>query len=250
MTDAANIAIAVPNIIIDVAVLISPLPEPSISFAAADIETIKVAMLTNPLAISSQLRPDKTFIDADNNSIAADIPIIAVAKPPIFKKPFFMSNFSKKAIPAINSMNNAVIPVKELLNLASSIVDNVANDNANIPTAAAIFNSVPALILVDHAANASPTESKTSDTDLPASFIAPKKLVDSLTVDFNVSKLPFIVLNIPPANKVLRAPNIAPKSIDPIALPIPSNIGAIPLPIPCIALPKVSNTLLKSNLPR
>ena len=147
-------------------------------------------------------------------------------------------------------MNNAVIPVKELLNLASSIVDNVANDNANIPTAAAIFNNVPACMFCDHFVNASPTVSKTSDTDLPASFIAPKKLVDSLTVDFNVSKLPFIVLNIPPANRALRAPNIAPKSIDPIALPIPSNIGAIPLPIPCIALPKVSNTLLKSNLPR
>ena len=147
-------------------------------------------------------------------------------------------------------MNNAVIPVKELLNLASSIVDNVANDNANIPTAAAIFNNVPAFILLDHDVNASPTESKTPDTDSPIPFIVSKKLVDSLNVSRNVSKLPFIVLNIPPANRALRAPNIAPKSIDPIALPIPSNIGAIPLPIPCIALPKVSNTLLKSNLPR
>ena len=124
------------------------------------------------------------------------------------------------------------------------------NDTASIPTAAAIFNNVPALILADHSANASPTESKTSVTDLPASFIAPKKLVDSLTVDFNVSKLPFIVLNIPPANRVLSAPNIAPKSIEPNALPIPSSIGAIPFPRPCKPLPKTSNTLLKSNLPR
>ena len=87
MTDAANIAIAVPNIIIDVAVLIKPLPAPSISLAAADIVIIKPAIPANPLAISSQLRPDKVFNDADNNNTAIDIPIIAVAIPAIFKKP-------------------------------------------------------------------------------------------------------------------------------------------------------------------
>ena len=31
-------------------------------------------------------------------------------------------------------------------------------------------------------------------------------------------------------------------------LPTPSSIGANPFPIPCIALPKAPNTLLKSNL--
>ena len=162
--------------------------------------------------------------------------------------PLVMSIFSKYTIAPINSINSAVIPVKAVVNPASSIVDRVANDNANIPTAAAIFNKVPALIFCDHAVNASPTVFNTSATALPASFIAPKKLVDSFTVDFNVSKLPFIVLNIPPANNVLSIPNIAPKSIDPNALPIPSSIGDIPFPIPCNALPIAPNTLLKSSL--
>ena len=248
LTDEANIAIAAPNTIIDVAVLIKPLPEPSISFAAADIVTIKPAILTKPLTISPQLRLDKDFIDADNNNIAIDIPTMAVAIPVIFPKPLVISIFSKSTIAPINSANNAVIPVKEVFNPASSIVDRVANENANIPTAAAIFNRVPAFMFCDHAVNESPTESNISDTESPTFLIESKKLVESSTVDFNVSKLPFIVLNIPPVIKAVRAPNIAPKSIVPNALPTPSSIGAIPFPIPCIALPKVLNTLLKSSL--
>ena len=248
LTDEANIAIAAPNTIIDVAVLIKPLPEPSISFAEADIVTIKPAILTKPLTISSQLRLDNDFIDADNNNIAIDIPTIAVAIPVIFPKPLVSSIFSKSTIAPINSANNAVIPVKAVSNPALSIVDRVANENANIPTAAAIFNRVPAFMFCDHAVNESPTESNISDTESPTFFIESKKLVDCSTVDFNVSKLPFIVLNIPPVIKVVRAPNIAPKSIVPNALPTPSSIGAIPFPIPCNALPKVLNTLLKSSL--
>ncbi len=125
LTDEANIAIAAPNTIIDVAVLIKPLPEPSISFAAADIVTIKPAILTKPLTISPQLRLDKDFIDADSNNIAIDIPTMAVANPVIFPKPLVSSIFSKSTIAPINSANNAVIPVK---NLAGIKIENLTRE--------------------------------------------------------------------------------------------------------------------------
>ena len=95
LIDDANTLIATPNIIIDVAVFIKPFPEPSISLAAADIVAIKVAILIKPLAISSQLRLDKTFIDAESSNIAVDIPIIPVDKAPILRNPFVIFIFSK-----------------------------------------------------------------------------------------------------------------------------------------------------------
>ena len=124
---------------------------PLLSLFISLLDTTNIAnilpTLSKPLAIPSHSKPAIFFIAADNTNTAADKINSDVAN---LTKPLSLLpsvTFNKAAVAATISMIKIVTAINAGPNLSGLIVDNTANEAANIPTAAAIFNNVEALRL-------------------------------------------------------------------------------------------------------